>query len=184
MATVERVVGSNLVLFWLDEHICQDKNCIELKEKFESNTTSIYLFHDVNQCLQFLPSIGDKKLFCIIQGKHAKTVVPVIENSATSPVVYIFCLNVAALNEWAQGYDCILNGGIFDHEDDLLARLTQDLANYANLKAQEYRFKREACEDWAANLTKSAKRFRNEQCTLPYRTDPFSDQETLGVPPE
>jgi hypothetical protein len=178
MATVETVVGSNVVIFWLDEHIGQPENCIELKEEFQSNTTSIYLFHDVNQCLKFLPSIGDKKPFCIIQGKHAQTIVPVIADSATSPVVYIFCFDVVALKDWGQGYDCVLNGGIFDHEKDLLARLTQDLADYANLKAQEYRFKRKACEDWAANLTKNAKRFRQEKCTLPFRTDPFSDQET------
>ncbi|CAF0880610.1 unnamed protein product [Adineta steineri] len=185
MGSVEKVVGSDIVIIWLDDHIGQTNNCTELKQEFESNTTNIYLFHDVDQCINFLQSIRNKKLFCITQGRHAQTITPHIENLFNSPVVYIFCLHVSALAEWAQNYDCILAGGIYDHERDLLARLTQDLAGYAAIKAQEYNFKRQACEEWAENLTKNAKRFRTEQCTLTFSTDPTDDnKETPCEQPE
>jgi hypothetical protein len=184
MNTVEKVVGSDVVLLWLDEHICQDNNCTELKNEFESSTaTNIYLFHDVDQCRQFIRKIGNKKLFCIIQGKHAEHVVPDIVQHTTSPVVYIFCLHTFPLTEWAQDFQCVLDGGVFDHEKNLLAKLTVDLSDYANLKAQEYRVKRTACDEWAQNLTNTAKRLKNDQCTLTFRTDPFDNHDTSGVQP-
>ncbi|CAF3387895.1 unnamed protein product [Rotaria sp. Silwood2] len=178
MDIVEKVVGSDIVLLWLDDHIGQDGTYPKLKQEFESNTTNIYFFHDIDRCRQFLSLVRQKKLFCIIQGKHAKTIVPHIIEYGISSVVYIFCLHMSYLTEWASDIDCILAGGIFDHEQDLLAKLTKDLSDYANLKVNEYRVKRAACDEWAQNLTQHAKRLRNEQCTLTYATDPFSDQET------
>ena len=186
MTTVERIIGSDIVLLWLDDHICQADNCTDLKNEFETNTASnIYLFHDVDQCSRFLRRIGNKKAFCIIQGKHAETIVPIINKYATSPIVYLFCLHTFPLSEWAQEHDhhCILEGGIFDHELDLLARLTVDLSDYACLKAEEHRIKRAACNEWAQNLTKNAKRLKTDQCTLTYSTHPFVNQDTSGVQP-
>jgi hypothetical protein len=184
MDTVEKIVGSDIVLLWLDEHICQDDNCTDLKEEFERNTnTNIYLFHEVERCRRFLQTIRNKQAYCIIQGQHAEKIVPAIIQYTKSPVVYIFCLHTFPLSEWAQDYPCILKGGIFDHEQDLLARLTSDLADHALLKAQEYRVKRAACDDWAHNLTENAKRLKNEQCNLTFRTDPFSNQDTAGQQP-
>lgn len=171
---VEKVVGSDVVLIWLDEHIGQEPHCRNLKKEFESNTTMIYTFYEVEHCRQFLKTNRNKKLFCIIQGKLAQSIVPDIERYATSPVVYIFCFDMTHLTKWAQDYDSIMNGGFFTHEKDLLARLTSDLSEYAQLKSQEYSLKRAACDEWAQNLAESAKRFRYDQCTLPHRTDPYS----------
>jgi hypothetical protein len=184
METVENVVGSNVVLFWLDEHICRDNNCTDLRREFESNTTNIYLFHNVEQCRRFLPSVRRKKVFCIIQGKHAQDIVPDIIRFTTEPVVYIFCHYMLTLTEWAQDIRCVLEGGIFNHEKDLLGKLTTDLADYANLKAQEYRIKRAACEEWAENLTNNAKRLRTEKCTLLFKIDPFDNKETPCEEPQ
>jgi hypothetical protein len=184
MGTVERVVGSDMVLLWLDEHICQDDTCTELKNEFESSTaTNIYLYHDVDRCRRFIRKLRNKKAFCIIQGRHAKDVVPDIIQYTNSPVVYIFCLEMLKYTEWAQDFQCILEGGVFGHEKDLLAKLTVDLSDYANQKAQEYRVKRTACDEWAKNLTNTAKRLKNDQYTLTFPTDPFSDQDTPGVEP-
>lgn len=178
METIEKVVGSDVVLFWLDNHICKDDNCTDLRQEFESNTTNIYYYHDVEQCRRFLEGIQNKQVFCIIQGSHAKTIVPDIIKFTNSPVVYIFCTYMIALTEWAEDIPCILKGGIFDHEQDLLCKLTTDLADYAVLKVQEYRIKRAACDEWAQNLTRNTKRMRTEQCQLLYKTDPFDDKET------
>jgi hypothetical protein len=184
MAIVEKVLGSDIVLLWFDEHIGHAENCIDLKNEFEETTAnSIYLFHDVDRCRQFIRKIRDKKAFCIIQGKYAKTIVPDIMQYTKSPVVYIFCFHMITLTEWAQDIPCVLEGGIFDHEKNLLVKLTTDLSEYASLKVEEYRTKRAACDEWAANLTKTAKRIKTEQCTLPFRTDPLDNQDTPGVQP-
>ncbi|CAF3209388.1 unnamed protein product [Rotaria socialis] len=180
MDAVEKIVGSGVALFWLDKHIGLPGVCTQLKQEFESNTTNLYSFSTVDQCRSFLQSVKNRKLFCIIQGSLAKTVVPDIDRyeQSLSPVVYIFCLDVSAYSEWGQNYDCILRGGIFDHEQDVLTHLTHDLSEYAALKVQEYSFKRAACDEWAQNLARNAKRLRTEQCTLTFRTDPFSDTDT------
>ena len=184
MSTVERVAGSDIIVLLFDEHIGQTGNCMDLKQDFESNSgTNIYAYHDVEQCRRFMRKIRDKKAFCIIQGKHAQALVPDLMQYSTSPVVYLFCEYMFALTEWAQDIPCILAGGIFNHEKDLLAKLTVDLADYAVLKVEEYRIKREACEEWARNVTYNAKRLKNNQCTLTFRTDPFSDQDTPGAQP-
>ena len=88
-----------------------------------------------------------------------------------------------ALTEWAQDIPCVLEGRIFNHEKDLLAKLTVDLADYASLKVEEYRIKRRACEEWAEHVTNNAKRLKNDQCTLTFREDPFDDRATLGEQP-
>lgn len=182
MAAVERVVGSNTVLLLFDEHIGKNGNYTDLKNEFESNTgTNMYAHHDVENCRRFIRRIKNRKPFCIIQGKHAKELVPDIIQYTKSPVVYIFCENMFALTEWAQDIPCILQGGIFNHEKDLLTKLTVDLADYASLKSEEYRIKRQACQEWAEHVTNNAKRLKNDQCTLTFREDPFDNQETSGV---
>lgn len=178
MAHTEAVTGSDMVLLWLDDHIGQAGNCLELKEKFESHTTLIRLFHDCDACIRFIQAVKERKLFCIIQGKHAERIVPIIEEQTKESMVYIFCLHIVHLRDWAQEQGSIMRGGLFDHEDTLLTKLTGDLAEYAASKAFEYRTKSQANERWAATLAKNFKRFHEEQCTLTYSTDPFSDQET------
>jgi hypothetical protein len=42
------------------------------------------------------------------------------------------------LTEWAAEQECIMNGGIFDHEQDLLGTLTKDLNNYVKEQQAEY----------------------------------------------
>ena len=46
------------------------------------------------------------------------------------PVVYIFCLHMSYLKEWAEEQECVLRGGMFDHEKDLLGRITKDVQEY------------------------------------------------------
>ncbi|CAF1680999.1 unnamed protein product [Adineta ricciae] len=184
MAASEQVIGSNVVLLWLDNHIGQPENCHELKEQFVTSTAFIHLFHEVEPCTQFIQTVKDKKVFAIIQGRYAREIVPCLEQHTSDPVVYIFCMDVGEHSDWAADRECIVNGGILNHEGDLLTRLTQGLADYAISKASEHQSKKRACEEWAKNLIQEAKRLRTEQCTLMFKTDPFSDKETPCAPPE
>ena len=178
MDIVERVVGSDVVLFWLDDHICQDGNCQDLRNEFETNTSHIFFFHDIEQCRGFLKYVKGKKVFCIIQGKHAQTIVPdILNETSVPPVIYVFCFNVTVLTAWGKCIDNIVQGGIFDHEKDLLGKMTTDLADYANLKVQQHRVKRDACQEWAQNLTQNAKRFKQEKNTLTFALNPLTDEE-------
>ncbi|CAF0904826.1 unnamed protein product [Adineta ricciae] len=183
MQALEQVIGSNVILLWLDDHIGRPENCQELKKQFPSSE-KLCLFYEVESCVQFVETVKNKKVFAIIQGKYARDIVPCLEQHTSDPVVYIFCMNVLEHKSWAEEHDCILKGGILDPEADLLTRLTQDMADYATSKASEHESKKRAFEELAQYLTREAKRLRAEQCTLMFKTDPYSGQETPCVQPE
>jgi hypothetical protein len=132
---------SNIMIIWLDEYIGRDENCRALKTEFRQITNNLKMVASVDSCRQCLPHVKNRKLFFIIQGKHAKEIVPdivKIVSPSMKPVVYIFCLHMSYLTEWAQEQECIMEGGIFDHERDLLPRLTNDLNDYVKQKSVEY----------------------------------------------
>ncbi|CAF1265729.1 unnamed protein product [Adineta ricciae] len=124
---------NNVMIVWLDEHIGGDENCRDLKNKFRRITNSFKAVESVESCRHCLPHIKNRKVFFIIQGKHAKEIVPYITKTMLSdmePVVYIFCLHMQYLIEWAQEQECIMRGGIYDHEQDLLGRISKDVQEY------------------------------------------------------
>lgn len=75
-------------------------------------------------------------MFCIIQGSLAEDIVPDIERiipEQLEPVVYLFCHKMAKYTDFGLDHDCIgVRGQIFDHEKDLLGKLTIDLNEYAS----------------------------------------------------
>ncbi|UJR11976.1 hypothetical protein I4U23_016154 [Adineta vaga] len=132
---------NNVMIIWLDEHIGRDENCRDLKNEFRQITNSFKMFDSVESCRRCLPHVKNRKIFFIIQGKHAKEIVPdIVEimSSETKPVVYLFCLNIIYLIEWAEEQECIMEGGIFDDEKHLLATLTNDMKDYIKQKSDEH----------------------------------------------
>ena len=185
MNVVDSVAGSDVVVFWLDHHICEDRQCKDLKQKFQEGVGhKIEFFDKVEPCYELLENSKGKKLFCIIQGRFAESIVPLIRRQATvPPVIYIFCLSAASLKERIPNVTSTLDDCVFDHELDLLCKMTADLADYATVKSQEYLEKRAACNEWAQTATKNAKRFRLDKDTLTFRTDPFTDEVTPAEQP-
>ncbi|UJR19315.1 hypothetical protein I4U23_022444 [Adineta vaga] len=148
MTSIERLVNvqpvnstdiltqNNIMVLWLDDHIGRDENCRALKEEFRQITNSLKMVDSVRSCRECLPYVKDRKLFCIIQGKYAKEIVPDIvqivssPSSSMKPVVYIFCLHMSYLVEWAERQECIIEGGMFDHEKDLFNQLRNNLNDF------------------------------------------------------
>ncbi|CAF1603358.1 unnamed protein product [Adineta ricciae] len=131
---------NNTTIIWLDEHIGLDENCRDLKNEFRQITNSFKMVDSVESCRQCLPYIKNRKVFFIIQGKHVQEIIPhivQIMSPEMKPVVYVFCLHIAYLNEWAQEQEYIMEGGMFDHEKDLLARLTSDVKKYIQQQSEE-----------------------------------------------
>ncbi|CAF3405471.1 unnamed protein product [Rotaria sp. Silwood2] len=149
---------SNIMVIWLDEYIGRDENCRALKMEFRQITNNLKMVDSVDSCRQCLPHVKNRKLFFIIQGKYAKEIVPdIVEivSSSMKPVVYVFCLHMIYFIEWAQEQECVMEGGIFDHEKDLLSRLTKDLNDYVKQKSIEYKhyFQPEQISKFLAEFT-------------------------------
>jgi hypothetical protein len=153
---------------WLDEYIGQDENCRDLKMEFRQLTNSFKMVDSVDSFRQHLKNAKDRKLFLIIQGKYAKEVIPHITeivSPSMKPIVYIFCLHILYLTEWAQEQECIMEGGIFDHEKDLLGRLNNDLNQYVKQKSVdcENYLQQELISKFLAEFTQLFKRCSQER---------------------
>jgi hypothetical protein len=96
-------------------------------------------FTDPNLCYAAIEKYQDKRILFITSGSLGQHIVPhIIQNFQqifTDPVtndpyssVYIFCLDIPLHYGWAVEYYEYIQ--MFDHEADLLARMTRDMANY------------------------------------------------------
>lgn len=125
----------HIMIVWLDAHIGQQNNCQDLKDRFRQLTNSFRVASTVEECRSFLSQIKDRKVYFIIQGSLSEDIVPNIEQiipEEMEPIVYLFCFDVSKYVEFGLDHDCIgVRGQIFDHQDDLLVRLTNDLNKYA-----------------------------------------------------
>ena len=106
--------------------------------------------------LKYIHAHPDKKIFFISSGTIGRIMVPEIVALPQIKAIYIFCGNIAFHLEWALDYQyqAFL---MFDHEDDLLARLTLDLGQYVESKGDRYEahkdfFQARNCFIWAKKL--------------------------------
>ncbi|CAF2904293.1 unnamed protein product [Rotaria sp. Silwood2] len=83
-------------------------------------------------------------IYLIVSGSFAEEVVPQIYESSNLVQIFLFCGSVSAYSEWGMDYcDKMM---IFDHGDDLLERLWNDLdtklreqATQCLKRAEEYK---------------------------------------------
>ena len=91
-------------------------------------------FTDVVPCVQYIRSHPDQTIFFIVSGSLAKEAVPQVYDLAQVNKILLFCGSVAAHCQWALDYvDKIL---IFDHGDDLLERLWNELDKHLHEQAK------------------------------------------------
>ncbi|CAF1342232.1 unnamed protein product [Rotaria sordida] len=108
-------------ILWLDA------NSSDPMSNFHSKLGDAQTFTDVKNCIQYVQSHPNESFYLIVSGSLAKEIVPVIYESSNLVQIFLFCGSVSTYVEWAMDYyDKIM---IFDHGDDLLERLWNDLQN-------------------------------------------------------
>ncbi|CAF2059794.1 unnamed protein product [Rotaria magnacalcarata] len=112
--------------------------------KFGGILVLLITFTDPNACYQAFETYSNKRILFITSGTLGKHIVPrILENFPqvfTDPVakvpynaIYVFCGYISAHIPWAMPFlDYIL---MFNHETDLLLRMTCDMAKYYLTKA-------------------------------------------------
>ncbi|CAF2111658.1 unnamed protein product [Rotaria magnacalcarata] len=100
-----RRVVQNFVLVWLDAHID------EKKEDFRNSFTelrkivvTLETFTEVDQCIEYLKSINDQKIFLIISGSVGQTMMPLIHKMTQLDTIFVFCSNKDRHKVWAKGW--------------------------------------------------------------------------------
>ncbi len=104
-------------------------------------------FNDIEKCYETIEKNLHKRIFFITSGSMGKIIVPSLvqlhpEAFPPENPIFIFCANlimqpvegVKLTNLWLQEF--IENVLPYDHQDDLLARMTREIADYFTAEAQ------------------------------------------------
>ncbi|CAF3261609.1 unnamed protein product [Rotaria sp. Silwood2] len=132
-------------ILWLDV------NSSDPMSSFRTKLGDVQTFTDVNSCIQYVQSHPNEPIYLIVSGSLAKEVVPEIYESSNILQIFLFCGSVSAYAEWAMDYcDKMM---IFDHGDDLLERLWNDIqsrlreqATLCLKRAEEYKQRALQCK--------------------------------------
>ncbi|UJR24548.1 hypothetical protein I4U23_005923 [Adineta vaga] len=95
----------------------------------------LFTFSKVDTCVKFINQLSHSNttIFMITTGALGRRLVPQIFDNRHIYAIYVFTCNLLTQIDWALNYiDKIL---MFDHELDLLSRLTKDIASYYVQKA-------------------------------------------------
>jgi hypothetical protein len=107
------------------------------EHQLDNNRKILWTFSNVDDCVRFINTSSDygSTLFVIASGVLGRKLVPQIFNHKRVYAIYIFTCNIFINIDWVSSYmDKVL---MFDHELDLLSRLTKDIAEYYVRKALE-----------------------------------------------
>lgn len=144
------VFGEGVRIIWLDAYIGQDGQYYPFKRQFETtllpaaavppdsinaliftleqNAAPLSFAHTPAQAATLIEEHRDKRIIFISSGSLGRPMVPFI--ATVYPYVYrfyFFCLHVTNYIDFAMDYCSCLQ--LFDHETDLLVRLTRDISS-------------------------------------------------------
>jgi tetratricopeptide (TPR) repeat protein len=96
----------NFVLVWLDANIDKVNNndCRNTIKQLQQVVHTVNTFIDVNQCIDFITDIKDKKVFMITSGSLGEIVMPIIHDMFQIDSIYIFCQDESRHKQWAQNW--------------------------------------------------------------------------------
>jgi len=126
------------VVVWLDEHIGVPGNNETMKNRFRRITYPLHTFIDVQSTIDFIhqQDKNKKTVFLITSGTLGEHIVAQIYNLTCLRQILIFCGNMNHHRKWAEDYiEKIL---MFDSDEELLIRLTNEIANYLMEEARQY----------------------------------------------
>ncbi|CAM4813723.1 unnamed protein product [Rotaria magnacalcarata] len=119
-----RRMVQNFLLVWLDANID------ERKEDFQKSLTelqkifvTIETFTDVDQCVDYLTSIDDQKIYLITTASIGQTTVPLIHDIAQLDKIFVFCSSTDSHRAWAKEWSKVRD--IYDSIQSICTQLTK-----------------------------------------------------------
>ncbi|CAF3990748.1 unnamed protein product [Didymodactylos carnosus] len=109
---------------WLDANMDQTKDCIDTKVYLHEGINYLRTFNNPDNCIDYITSIQNEKVFFIVSGSMGEIVAPLIDDIQQIHSVYVFCCNKAK-QEWTK--QCPKISGIFVDKQPLLAKIKEDI---------------------------------------------------------
>ncbi|CAF3342572.1 unnamed protein product [Rotaria socialis] len=108
-----RRMVQNFLLVWLDANIDEgmedfQKSLAELRKIF----VTVEPFTDVDQCVDYLTSIDDQKIYLITSASLGQMTVPLIHDITQLDKIFVLCSNKDEHKVWAN--ECSKVRGIYD----------------------------------------------------------------------
>ncbi|CAF2078252.1 unnamed protein product [Rotaria magnacalcarata] len=93
----------NFLLVWLDANIDERKEDYQKSlTQFRNIAVTVEPFTDVDQCVDYLTSIDDQKVYLITTASTGQTIVPLIHDIAQLDKIFAFCSNTDSHKAWAK----------------------------------------------------------------------------------
>ena len=110
----------------------------DMLRKLSDEVYCLKYFSTVETGLDFIHKNAGKKIFFVSSGTIGKIIVPKIEDLPQIQGIYIFCGDISCHTEWAGDYADKITA-MLEHQDNLLERLTRDIAGYVEKKGDEHK---------------------------------------------
>ena len=128
MRGVENEINlEEFVIVWMDVNNGNDSN---RNMRLRSIVNYLKPFDNVEECIDYIRSTDNEKIFLITSGLDGKNVVKHVHDLPQVATIYIFCSDMAKHKEWASSYVKIC--GVFENDDLLLDKLNNDIVLYSN----------------------------------------------------
>ena len=117
----------DLIIIWLDENSNEPQETVcKRRTRLRDIVNSLRAFNDSSQCLTFIQSIKEEKIFLIISGSLGKIFIDQVHHLAQVSSVYIYCFDPDQHKQWTINYEKIV--GTFTNENSLIPQLTRDVS--------------------------------------------------------
>lgn len=87
---------------WLNDANSHGDEINEIKQQLRQVINYVQIFTDVDECVDYITSIENEKIYFVIAGSLAKTIIPFIHEIANIQSIYIHDLNADYSTTWAQ----------------------------------------------------------------------------------
>ncbi|CAF4218865.1 unnamed protein product [Rotaria magnacalcarata] len=98
-----RRMVQNFLLVWLDANIDERKEDYQKSlTQFRNIAVTVEPFTDVDQCVDYLTSIDDQKIYLITTASTGQTIVPLIHDITQLDKIFAFCSSTDSHKAWAK----------------------------------------------------------------------------------
>ena len=114
----------NFHLVWLDENIDENNdNFSNSITQLRQVVNTVNTFIDVDECIDFITSIQEERVFVIFSSALGQTIVPLVHDIPQVHNFYIFCTNKAHHEKWTKEWSKV--AGVYTAIDSICTALKQ-----------------------------------------------------------
>ncbi|CAF1147703.1 unnamed protein product [Didymodactylos carnosus] len=120
----------NLLIVWLDANIDKTEDNLLLKTKLRSVINYLKMFDNTAECVSFITTIREEKVFLIVSGSLSEETIPRIHLMPQLESIYIFCHDKWKHETWSEEYEKVR--AVFVNIDDIFDQLKRDVQLCSN----------------------------------------------------